>query len=215
MMRNFLLLCLLAFLPAGCAAVGVIASAVPKPPIEAAYKGLQGQTVGVMVWADRGLRIDFPSIREDLANQVQTLLVAAQKEQSKDLENSAFPIQPGSIVKYQKDHPAIEAQPITEVAPKLRVSRLIYIEISSLTTRTSQSVVLYRGSAVASIKLIEVAPDGSAKVAFEESNINVNYPEKGPEDGRLDGSDYQMYAGTITLLADEVAKRFIEHPAEE
>jgi uncharacterized protein YceK len=214
-MRKFLLLCLLCLLPSGCAAVGVIASAVPKPPVEAAYKGLQNQTVGVMVWADRGLRIDFPTIREDLASQVQTLLTAAQKEKIKDLDGATFPIQPASIVKYQKDHPELEAQPVTSVAPKLRVSRLIYVEINNLTTRTSQSVVMYRGNATASIKLVEVAPDGSAKVVFEEGNVSVSYPKKSPEDGRLEGSDYAMYAGTITLLADEVAKRFIEHPAEE
>ncbi len=214
-MRNLLLLCLLLLIPTGCAAVGVLASAVPKPPVEAAYKGLHGQTVGVMVWADRGLRIDFPSIREDLASQVQSLLVAAQKEKSKDLEGTAFPVQPASIVKYQKDHPELESLPITQVAPKLRVSRLIYVEIENLTTRTSQSVVMYRGNVTASLKLVEIAPDGSAKVAYEEGNIAVSYPKKSPEDGRLEGNDYAMYAGTIALLADEVAKRFVEHPSEE
>lgn len=213
-MRFLLLLCIL-LVPSGCAAVGVLASAIPKPPIEAAYKGLNGQTVGVMVWADRGLRIDYPSIREDLAGQVQELLVAAQKEKSKELEASAFPVQPGSIVKYQKDHPELEAQPVTQVAPKLRVSRLIYIEINNLTTRTSQSVVMYRGNATASLKVVEVAADGSAKVTYEEGNITASYPKKSPEDGRLEGSDRQMYAGTIALLADEIAKRFVEHPSEE
>ena len=41
------------------------------------------------------------------------------------------------------------------------------------------------------------------------------YPKKINDEGRPDGSDGKMYAGALNFLADDIAKRFIEHPAED
>ncbi|MFT3784625.1 MAG: hypothetical protein QM770_00475 [Tepidisphaeraceae bacterium] len=200
-------------LPTGCAAVGVLASAMPKPNIKPAYEGLKGQSVAVMVWADRGLRIDWNTIREDLASGVQKRLTEAVNAKSNDLAGTTFPLSPESVVKYQRDYPSIEAEPITAIAPRFHVTRLIYIELNNLTTRTAQSIVMYRGNATASLKVIEIS-NGKATVVYEEPSIQVSYPPKSPEDGRLDGNDGAYYAGTIQTLADTIALKFIEHPQE-
>ena len=42
--------------------------------------GLENQSTGVMICADRGLRIDWPTIQLDLANTVQKKLTDFQKE---------------------------------------------------------------------------------------------------------------------------------------
>lgn len=190
----------------GCAAFGVAAKAIPqtRPP---AYQGLAGQSVGVMVWADRSVRIDWPSVQIELAMLVQDKL---QKSRAPELKNATWPVQPASIVRYQRDHPGIEAMPITDVAPKLGVSRLIYIEIENLRTRSDVSMQMYRGQVSASLKVIEV--DGQrAAVAYEESEIRAVFPPKSPPEGVLNSTDAVMYRGVLAALSDQIVNRFITH----
>jgi hypothetical protein len=199
------------FLCSGCAAIGAAAHAIPKYE-PAHYNGLAGQSVGVMVWADRGIRIDWPSIQFDLASLVQDRLA---KSGAQEIKGSSFPVQAGSIVRYQHDHPGIEAQPITEIAPKLGVSRLIYIELESLSTRSDISLQMYRGNALATLKVVEVAPDGSAKVPYEEAGVRAFFPPKSPPDGVLNSNDIVMYKGVVAALADEIVKRLTTHEVED
>src|SRR5215210_3914390 len=61
----------------GCQVIGVAAQALPPPTVVPNYKGLAGQTVGVMVWADRGMRIEWQALQLDLANTIQSNLQQA------------------------------------------------------------------------------------------------------------------------------------------
>ena len=48
----------------GCQILGVAAyKLAPPPTIQPKYMGLENQSTGVMVWADRGLRVDWPTIQ--------------------------------------------------------------------------------------------------------------------------------------------------------
>jgi hypothetical protein len=196
---------------AGCSALGVAAHAVPPPTILPRYTGLTGQSVGVMVWADRGVRIDWPSIQLDLANAVQKRL---QTSQAKELKGTTFPLQPASIVRYQQDHPESEGSPITMVAPQLRVSRLIYVELETFSTRSDLSVDLYRGAAAATIKVIETT-GATAKDVYTENNVSANFPPKAPREGVPNVGDYKIYTGTIDGLAEQIANRFLPHQEQE
>src|SRR4051812_35530410 len=123
MNRAFLyLLSSMLLFTAGCSALGVAAAAIPQY-VKPEYTGLQGQTIGVMVWADRGLLIDWGTIQIDLANSIQSKFESSGAE---EVKKSTYPWRPASIVRYQRDHPEIEAKPITEIAPALQVTRLIY-----------------------------------------------------------------------------------------
>src|SRR5881394_994935 len=66
-----------ALLLCGCALLGVAAYKL-KPPdtIKPQYMNLVNQRVGVMVWADRGLRIDWPALQLDLGNGIDQKLHA-------------------------------------------------------------------------------------------------------------------------------------------
>src|SRR5215204_2451493 len=84
------------YLLSGCQILGVAAYKL-KPPetVQPKYMGLENQSTGVMVWADRGLRIDWPTIQLDLANSVQKKLIDFQKgkgRESKTLGGTSFPV---------------------------------------------------------------------------------------------------------------------------
>jgi hypothetical protein len=195
----------------GCGLLGVSANAVPQV-IKAKYNGLQNQSIGVMVWADRGILIDWESIQLDLANAVHDRLQGSKAE---ELKGAVFEWRPASIVRYQRDHPGIEALPVTDVAAKLPFTRLIYIEVQGFRTRSQTAVELYRGHGVVSVKVIEVDPGTrDSHVAFAEDEIQTVFPRNAPPDGLPRGDDVSMYNGTVQGLADEVVKLLVTHEAE-
>ena len=196
-----------------CAAVGVAAHMAPPATILPAYNGFAGQSVGVMVWADRGIRIDFASIQVDLASAIHKRLEEAAPK-TKQLKGTTFPVQAASIVRYQQDHPESEGAPIISIAPKLGVNRLIYIELESFTTRSDLTVDLFRGSASASVKVIEVK-GSQAAIGYNESGIKVSFPPKVPREGIPNAGDAKMYTGTLDALATEITNRFLPHEEEE
>ena len=223
-MRSIALLCrfsflvfLLSFLQ-GCTLLGVAAYKL-KPPetVQPKYMGLENRSTGVMVWADRGLRIDWPTIQLDLANTVQKKLTDFQKgkgREAKTLIGTSFPVMPASIVRYQKDHPEIEAMPITEIAPRLGVKRLIYVELEDFATRSDQQLALFRGTANCTVKVVEVH-NGEATAAFEQNNVTTHFPPKVPPEGTSAFGDRRIYVGTIDALATEIARLFVQYQLEE
>jgi hypothetical protein len=199
----------------GCTVLGFVASrVVPAPVVPAQYSGLKDQPIAIMVWAGEGTMIDFPDVRLDVAGSLQKKLEQSREAKVKELKGVSFPTPAASVVRFQESHPELEGAPLTDVAPKLGASRVIYVEIESLQTRSDAAVELYRGSASATVKVLEVA-DGKAKVAYEESGIAVTFPEKITDAGTPDGNDSVFYAGTVHGLTSEIAKRFVEHPEEQ
>lgn len=202
---------LLALVLGGCSVLGAAMAKAPKPDIEAAYQGLGGQTVGVMVWADQGTRIDWPSVQLDIANAVDRKLKEAQAAKVKDLDLATFPVEPRSIVRYQREHPGLDTAPIIDVAPKFGVSRLLYIELKNLATRSEEAITLYRGDAEVSLRVLEIDADKKAKVVYEEPGIHVTFPKHSPPEGVLNANDSRIYGGTLDVLTTEIVKKLIKH----
>ena len=208
-------LCLLCCL-SGCSLLAVIgAKTLPTPTIQPKYINFPGQTVAVMVWADAGLQIDYPSLQLDVGTAVQNRLQASVKAKKppKELRGVTFPYPAASVVRYQEDHPEIEGLPIAEVAPKLGVSRVIYFEIERFQTRADAAVDLYRGSMAANVKVVEVK-DGKSTIAFEEL-VTAVFPKKVPAEGMPGIGDAKIYAGLVGTFAQEVANRFVPYKEEE
>ena len=208
-----LILCLITCALGGCQVGGALAGKLlPPERIKPKYVGFMGQSVGVMVWTDRGVQIDYPTLNLDLANSVQSKLMTAGS--SEELKGAVFPVQPASIARYQLDHPSINMKNVAEVAPRLGVTRLIYLEVGDFGTRAPASVELYRGSMTATMKIVEVTA-GAGTLAYNENNIKVAFPPHVPEDGTPDGDDIRFYAGTIDAMSTEILNRLVSYEAPE
>ena len=203
----------------GCALLGVAANSVPKV-VRAKYAGMKRQSVGVMTWADRGVRTDWPAIQLDISAGVQRKLqVQTSDKKVREFEGTTFPVDARSVVRYQQDYPQIEGMNIVDVAPKLGVSRLIYVELGAFQTRSDVSLELFKGNAVATVKVIEISQDPATgkktgKVAFEAGEVAITFPKKGPAEGTTGLTDFTVYAGTIDLLTTTVAEMFYQHEEE-
>src|ERR1700723_3337127 len=89
----------------GCNVVGLVGYAMPSPTIAASYKGLAKQKVAVMVWTDRAMAIDWPTLQLDLTRGINSRLEgdAKGKDSPKELEGTTFAM-PESVIRYQRDH---------------------------------------------------------------------------------------------------------------
>jgi hypothetical protein len=201
----------------GCNVMGVAANALPLPTIQAEYKGLAGQSVGVLVWADRGIAVDWPSLSLDTAQAIQTQLQQIQHNspKMKELTGTTFPVKPASIVRYLRDHPELDNTDVKQVAPRFGVQRLIYVEIDDFSTRAAASVELYRGTLNGAMKIVEVDASGQPRIVYEENDIKVVFPPKAAEDGEVRGNDAQYYVGTVKEFATHIVWRVVPHQEEE
>jgi hypothetical protein len=199
----------------GCNIIGLASYIAPSPTIAAAYKNLGGQNVGVMVWTDRAMAIDWPTLQLDVSRGINSRLAdsAKQKDPPKELKATTF-VMPESVIRYQRDHPEAETQAITDVAPRMNITRLIYLEIEQFSTRPEESLELFRGSITANLKVIEVT-DGKGKIAFQKDNMKIQYPEKGNAEGMPGMSDLTVYEKTIQAFSIEVVNQFVPYTAPD
>src|SRR5438552_8726520 len=61
-------------LTSGCNVIGALAQVAPRPDVAPAYTGLANKTIGVMVWAERDVRIDYPELQTDIAKSITAKL---------------------------------------------------------------------------------------------------------------------------------------------
>src|SRR2546423_15663507 len=92
----------------GCNILGAGLHALPPPVIEPQYSNLSGQSVGVLVWCDRGIQIDWPSLPLDTANAIQNNLLVRQKSNISELKGTKFDVKPASLLRYMRDHPELQ-----------------------------------------------------------------------------------------------------------
>jgi hypothetical protein len=179
--------------------------------VKPAYSGFQNQTVGVMVVTDRGLRNDFPNLEIDVARGVQKKLEDAAKAGADEMKGARFPRDkgPDALLAFQRNYPSLMYEPITDVAPRLGVSRLVYIEVDNLQTHPEAVPELFRGNLTARIQVIEVAA-GKARSAFE-SRVQATYPERSPEEGMPNVGEGRTYVGTVDAFTTAVLEKFVAH----
>jgi len=104
-----LLLCTLS----ACQLIGIAANALPQT-VKAKYIGLKGQSVGIIVWSDRGIMIDWNSLQLDLANSMEAKL---RESKADEVKGTQWPFPAASYVRWLRDHPGSDSSPITDIAP--------------------------------------------------------------------------------------------------
>jgi hypothetical protein len=198
----------------GCSLVGFVANAVGGNGTteQASYKGLAGQTCGVVVWAGDGVVDDYRTIQLDTAKALQIKLEEAAKVDVKEVTGVTW-IPAEQLLQYQENHLDMTGEAVEEIAPKLGVSRLIYIEIQQFTTHPSDSPDLWRGNMVANVEVVEV-DKGKAKIAYTERGISVVSPKNCPIEGLPDLNDTAVYTATLDSFTGELGKRFVPHESD-
>lgn len=214
-MRVGAIMALLCVGSSGCQGLGYLASGVSGTThIDAAYKGLAHQTVGVMVWIDRGVRIDYPDLTLDMAQAIQEKITQADKAKTKEVEGVQW-VNADSLARYQDDHPEIEGEPVTDYAPKLPLTRLIYVEVSKFELRPVDPVELYRGDAICSVRVVEIH-NGVATIGYEDDKVETIHPQNSPAEGQPipDGGYDKFYQDTVDDFTTSIVEKFIPYDVQ-
>lgn len=193
--------------PTGCPAIAVIA-AKQRVMVKPTYTGFRDQTVGVMVWADRGMRNDHGAIQIDIARGIDGKLKTSQKAGAEELKGTTFPNErgPDAMLNYQRNYPGA-ADSILDVAPRLGVSRLIYVEVGDFELHPENVPELFRGHLSGNLQVIEIV-NGKARAAFSEQ-IMVDFPENAPPEGTPNGTEASIYRGTVEAFTLVAARKFV------
>jgi hypothetical protein len=196
---------------AGCAAIGLGAGAVTRTMVKPAYKGLAGQTVGIMVASDRGTQIEHRRLQLDVAQSLDGKLKATQANKVEELKGTEFPrtAGPDAIFAFQRNYPQYEWEPVATIAPKFGVTRVIHIEVSSFTLHPDNVPELFRGEMIGRVQVVEVA-GGTGKVAFNDS-ITATFPPNSNAAGTPNLDAQTTYRGAIEAFTTAVVERFVTH----
>ncbi len=212
-MRVGIVLIALAFLciAAGCASEQQPKNKYVETPAQQ-YQFLDNHTAAVMIWADWRTRNEYSQIQLDLGKLLTKMLdehYQPKKEGEKPKPTIVQFTNPASVVRYQREHPEVMSEPVAEVAPKLQAERVIFVEIEEFSAHNPEAVMVLKGSAKATLRVLEVS-GGVATLAFEESGINCHYPPDQPE-GVIASDKINVrtiYEGTLHLLSEKLAARF-------
>jgi hypothetical protein len=222
MIRLLGLCCLALLMPlsGGCAIIGYAAAVIPGPGAKARYPGLAGQKVAVMTWAERAVTYDFPMLQSDVTMSVHNKLeqAANPKLKTEDLQGTTF-VDPRQSYRYQKNHPELENRSLAEIAPKvgaaLGCTRLVWVEIQPFSIYDPRTPVLLKGLATMTIRVADIKGD-QVKIAYEESNVAVEFPRSAPEG--VPPSDTMtptyIYRGLVDEMTTQVAMRFFSNPEQ-
>ena len=203
-----------AAMSSGCNAVGFLANtAQGTGTVAASYKGLAGQKVGVMVWSDDGVLNDYHSIQLDTAKGIELKLQEASKSGLAEDANLTW-IPAEQILQYQRNHPEEATDAAEEIAPRLGVTRLVYVEVETFSTHPNDSPELSRGAMTATLTVVEV-DGGKAKLGYSERGVNVVAPPHCPPEGLPNLEDSVVYQATVDAFTTEIVKRFAQHDADE
>ncbi len=189
------------------------ASSHPEDRPERTYTGLRRQKVAVMVWTDLRIRAEYGRIQLDLARLVQEEVAAlfAANQDKKEAAPAVEFVDAASVVRFQREHPEIDGAPIVDVAPRLGASRVVYIEIEEFSAQSPTSIMILKGNARATLRVLEVA-NRQAHVAFEEAGIKATFPPNAKE-GVVPNDKINVrtiYQGTLRELAQILVLRFAE-----
>jgi len=205
-----------AALSSGCNVGGFLANAAAgvagQATVEASYKNLANQKCAIMVWADEGVLDDYRSLQLDVARGVELKLLSAAKVDVKEVANITW-LSPEQVLMFQQNHNDATTEAVEEIAPRLGITRLIYVEIEQFETHPSNSPDLWRGNMIANIEVVEVN-GGLGKVVYNERNVKVVSPKDCPEEGLPNLDDQTVYAATVDTFTSEIGKRFVPHEAD-
>jgi hypothetical protein len=147
--------------------------------IDAEYRGLDGKQWAVVITTNRIIQADNPELVPYLTAKITQRLVENQ-----DQINASGFVPAENILAFMYENPRWVAMPRGELAQRLGVERLIFIEVLEYRLNDPGNQYLWSGLATGTLGVVEADSPLPDEFAFERS-IRVAFPDKagmGPTD---------------------------------
>lgn len=169
--------------------------------VAAAYDGLEGQTTAVLVAADQRTLHAHPEAVRDIGRRIGAQLAF-------HLEDVRI-VHPDEIAAFVKKHPYWMSLPYDELTRKLRVDRLILVDLIHLQMHEPGNRHEVKGYISANVGVVEADGQDPNNFAYY-SQVTASYPQnKGVPvlESKLD----EVRFATLSLFAEKVAFKFYDH----
>jgi len=169
--------------------------------VKAEYTGLQNQTVALIVSGQPAIDFDYPYARMDLA-------LACAQAIGQHVKNVKF-VDQEKIDQFQQAVFDWYVLPMSDIAARFEAQRLLYLELLQFTLVEIDSVNLLRGRISVQLRLYDMESDQPHTPSYE-SELAVVFPENAPLP-MSDATRTALEQHTISLFADELARKFYKH----
>lgn len=191
----------------GCEAVGYAANAVAggdrpkKVKVPAEYRGLENKSVAVLVAADEMTLFEYPKVPAALCEAI-----------SRRLSEGVVGVQVvdvGQVARFQAANPYWDTWLYGDLLQRLRVERLVYVDLLRYRTHEPGDPHVWRGDALASVGVVEAEAADPNNFVYA-TTVQVRYPP-GHSEGRVGEDAESIPAMTLATLSLQVVNRFREH----
>jgi hypothetical protein len=173
--------------------------------IDPEFDKLPGSSVAVIVYADGKTQSEHDNIQLEVSSAVSA-------ELRKRVEDVSV-VSPRRVVKYQRENLFWDEMDRTRIGKDLGATYVVYVSLDEFSTLEPGSLQLFRGRVTASASVYETAlPARDARV-WGPIELRVVYPAEGAT-GQTAESDDVIRHRTITILADQLVRKFYEHKQE-
>ena len=191
----------------GCQGLGWLAHGVAgcdKPEGEPAadYTGLANKSVAVLVSADDRTLFSFPDAPNLVCKYVTARLAA-------DVVGIR-PVDPVQVAKFQRGNPDWIVVPYGELAHRLKVDRIVHINLAQYTTNEPGNQELWQGVIRARVGISEADAKDPSNFVYT-GDISAIYPPDKPM-GILNSDAETIQLGTVRAFARKVAARVTVPP---
>lgn len=192
--------------PAGCNAVGYVAGLAGgrgerKVKVPAAYRGLEGKAVAVLVAADEFTMPDHPGAPYTVSRAVSRTLALAIP--------GIRLVDPAQLTKFQEQNPYWKTLPYGQAVQRLGADRLVYVDLLDYQTHEPGNPYLGKGKVSANVGVASADAGNPDDLVFA-STVEAVYPE-GTSVGSVNAKPGTIEAGMIAAFAENVADLFRDH----
>lgn len=190
----------------GCAAAGFGAylfggaDADQPTEVKGEYFGLANKTTAVIVAADEYTYYEYPSAPLAVSRAVSQKLQAAVP--------GIKLVEPQKVVEFQKENPYWNTLAYGELVSRLKVDRLVYIDLSEYGLHEPGNAHIWKGVVIANVSVAEA--DGKNPDDFAYSTtVKTQYPPNKPI-GILESDDQTMQNALLANFSTHVSGLFNE-----
>jgi len=207
-----LALSVVALLIPGCNFAGLIVNPIVnsdrKVDVDAVYRGLDNQTIAVVVYADGQLLFSNPEADANVCRVVSGRIAAKVP--------GARVVNPEDMINFMRENEYWNTLLYSELVEKLNVDRIVTIDLVDYNTNEPGNKHVWRGRIAANVGV--VAREGTAtssdpdNLAFAQV-LSVNFPED-TNIGVVNSDRQTVELGMLASFGDRTAKLFYDHQEE-
>lgn len=169
--------------------------------VDADYRGLDGKSVAVLVAADEYTLFRHPGSPQRVARAVTQQLTA-------DIPGIK-PVDPGQVARFQRDNAYWNTLTYGELLNRLKVERIVYIDLAQYTTNEPGDKHVWRGVVVGRVGVAAADATQPNDLVYG-ADVSAEFPP-GQTVGVLEANEQTIQLGMLKTFAVEVSRLFHDH----